>query len=86
MATQPVYIFQPKDYEGELNLNALERRIIIRELKKTQRLNKAFVLLGFSLRSLLRKVEAHQIKDEEWKIVKPVKEQRNKFRTNWNKK
>lgn len=79
MATQAIYIFQPEDYEGELNLNALERRIIIRELKKTQRFNKAVALLGFTTRSLERKLKAHQIKDEEWK-----KEKETKFKTKWD--
>lgn len=79
MATQAIYIFQPEDYEGELNLNALERRIIVRELKRTQRFNKAVVLLGFTTRSLERKLKAHQIKDEEWK-----KEKETKFKTKWD--
>lgn len=70
MVNQPVYIFQPQDYVGELNLNALERRIIVRELKKTQRMNKASELLGFSTRSLDRKIKGHQIKEEEWKESK----------------
>lgn len=79
MATQAIYIFQPEDYEGELNLNALERRIIVRELKRTQRFNKAVVLLGFTTRSLERKLKAHQIKDEEWK-----KKKETKFKTKWD--
>ena len=65
--TQAIYVFKPEDYEGELNLNALERRIIIRELKRTQKMIKAVELLGFSARSLDRKIDAHQIKKEEWK-------------------
>ena len=81
MATQAIYVFQPEDYEGELNLNALERRIIIRELKRTQRFNKAVALLGFTTRSLERKLKAHQIKDEEWKAEKPIT---SKFKTKWN--
>lgn len=81
MATQAIYIFQPEDYEGELNLIALERRIIIRELKRTQRFNKAVVLLGFTTRSLERKLKAHQIKDEEWKTEKT---NTNKFKTKWD--
>ena len=49
--TQAIYVFKPEDYEGELNLNALERRIIIRELKRTKKMIKAVELLGFSARS-----------------------------------
>ena len=62
MPSQPIYVFQPQDYQGELNLNAMERRIIIRELKKTQRQNLAVALLGFSDRTMDRKIKAHQIK------------------------
>ncbi len=81
MATQTIYVFQPEDYQGELNLNALERRIIVRELKRTQRFNKAVALLGFTTKSLERKLVAHQIKEEEWKVIKPST---SKFRTKWD--
>ena len=65
---QHVYKFKKKDYIGELNLNALERRIIVRELKKTQQIKGAIILLNFSERGLSRKIEAHQITKDEWKI------------------
>lgn len=70
---KPAYVLQPADYIGELNLNAMERRIIIRELKKTQDLDKALILLKFSLRTMFRKILAHQIKKSEWQTPKAIK-------------
>jgi len=77
MTSSPVHIFTPEEYEGELNLNALERRIVVRELQRTQRLTSAAVLLRFSERSMDRKIKAHQIKDSEWK--KPKIKKTNKY-------
>lgn len=62
-----MHIFQPEDYIGEFNLNALERRIIVRELTKTQMLTKASVLLKFSERTIDNKIKAHRIEKSEWK-------------------
>lgn len=53
--------------EENLNLINLERRIIIRELKKTQYCRDAAKLLKFSTRTLSRKINDHNIKREEWK-------------------
>ena len=68
MATQTIYVFQPEDYQGELNLNALERRIIVRELKRTQRFNKAVALLGFTTKSLERKLVDIKLKKKNGKL------------------
>lgn len=61
-----MYIYTAADYIGELNLMALERRIIIRELSKTQRMNKAAELLRFTSDGLRNKMKAHSIKTSEW--------------------
>jgi len=61
-----MYIYTPEDYIGELNLIALERRIIIRELLKTQRMNKAADLLKFTSDGLRNKLRAHSINKHEW--------------------
>lgn len=68
---QQEHLFTPKEYEGEFNLLTLERRIAVRELKKTQTIHAASKLLGFSMRSLFRKMNQHQILRSEWKISKP---------------
>ena len=69
---KPAYVYKPEDYIGELNLAAMERRIIIRELTKAQGHEKASVSLNLSLRTVFRKLLSHQIKDSEWKIPKEI--------------
>lgn len=59
-------IYKPEQYIGELNLLALERRIIIRELKKTQSREETAKLIRCSLRGLADKIHQHQILLKEW--------------------
>lgn len=60
-------IFTEADYTGEFNLLALERRILIRELKKTQCQYKAAKLIKCSDRAVGDKILAHKISPSEWK-------------------
>ena len=63
-------IYTPEEYIGELNLIALERRILIRELIKTQTHKGASELMKCSDRAIADKLYSHQIKESEWKIKK----------------
>jgi hypothetical protein len=60
-------IYTDADYVGELNLLKLERRIIVRELSRTQMISRSAKLLKFSERGLYLKILSHQIKKSEWK-------------------
>lgn len=61
-------IYTDNDYVGELNLLKLERRIIVRELVKTQMISRSAKLLKFSAVGLSLKMINHQIKKSEWKV------------------
>lgn len=58
---------EPINYTAPLSLHLMERRIIIRELRKTQLCKDAAELLGFNKRTLTRKIIMYNIKREEWK-------------------
>ncbi len=70
MASQAIYVYKEEDYQGEFNLISLEKRIMVRELTKTQYAKRAAVLLNFSERSMERKMKAHQIQLKDWKKSK----------------
>lgn len=60
-------VYREEEYKGEFNLVALERRILVRELKKTQSQTAAADLIKCSARAIADKIYSHQIQDSEWK-------------------